>query len=236
MKKVLFSFLCLLFGIWLVADDLFAPFSPKAEIVEIPELLGLSEQAIVLDDRFELQREYRYDEATPEGTVILQEPAAGSRRKRTSPAEPISVRIVISLGKESIPLPTAVGKDARVVAAELRALGLSVETESRIGARPEGEVLSMSPLAGTRVPKGTKILLTVSAGPSRESVTVPNLVGLSRAQALVRLWTAQLSLAAAEEVESPTEGGIVVAQDHQPGTVVPAGTAITLYVSREVPE
>lgn len=236
MKKLLFSVLLLLAGVWLVVDDLFSPLAPRAEIVEIPDFCGLAEHEIPKDDRFEIKREYRYDETAPKGEVLLQEPSSGSRRKRAANAAPIAVRLVISLGEESVLLPEAVGENARVVAAELRALGCTAEIEYRTGARPSGEVLSMSPPTGTRVPRGTKILLTVSAGTPEESVTVPNLVGLTRAEALTRIWLAQLSLASAEEIDATEDAGTVVAQNYQTGTKVPAGTRITIYISREAGE
>ena len=75
--------------------------------------------------------------------------------------------------------------------------------------------------------------LTVSAGEPAVTVTVPNVVGLTRADALIRLWLCQLSVGSVIEEISAEEAGSVIRQSHQPGTVVMSGTKITLYVSME---
>jgi serine/threonine-protein kinase len=113
----------------------------------------------------------------------------------------------------------------------LREMGFSVFVQRTAGAYPTGEVLEMEPAAGTTLPLGSKVILTVSEGLPTVSVTVPELRGLSRADALMRIWTAQLALGEVVEVPSGEGTGTVLRQSHLPGTTVPAGTKITIYVS-----
>jgi len=231
LKKILFSLLLLATGIWLVIDDLFSPLSVSREAVEIPMLCGRELVGLTESEDLDYEIEYRYDAGTDAGIVISQDPIGGSRRKKTD-GEPIRVRLVVSLGTERITLPHLVGSDRREAEARLRELGCTVETLYRSGAYPAGEVLAMEPRGGTEVPKGSHVQLTVSAGIPEESVTVPDFCGLPRADALVGLWLSRLSLAEVVEIESDQPEGLVVRQSHPSGTLVPAGTRITLYVSR----
>ena len=215
---------------WLAFDDLFMPFGVRAEAVEIPDLCGLPVDALENDARFAWETSYRYDPTVPSGTVISQVPSAGSRR-RLARGETIVVTLTVSLGEETVTLPSCVGENLRAVSAALREMGCRVRTEYRAGARPEGEVLAMEPRAGTVVPKGSEVVLTVSRGAPTESVEVPNVCGLSRADALTRLWLAGLAAGEVVTVESDVPLGVVVAQSHRAGTLVAAGTRVALRVS-----
>ena len=235
-KKVLFSFFLLAAGAWIVVDDLFAPLAKPAAVVEIPDFVGRTAAELSVEAPLLLSIEYRYDAAVASGLVISQSPVGGSRRKYTEQSPKITVDLVVSLGVETLLLPPLVGEERRVAEALLRDKGCVVETVYQNGARPAGEVLWMEPRAGTEVPKGARVVLTVCVGTPEESVTVPSFHGMTRADALVQLWLARLSLAEVVEVESDLPSGVVVRQSHPAGTLVPTGTRVTLYVSRFVEE
>ena len=235
LKKLLFVFLIMVTGAWLVADELFLFTAARPVILEIPDFCGRSLGSIEEGQAewCDLSVEYRYDERTPVGNVIAQEPVAGSRRKRPV-GETVEVKLTVSLGKETVTLPRMVGEREQFAVSRLCELGCSTEVVYRESARPSGEVLSMEPRAEAVVPKGTRVLLTVSAGVPEKSVTVPSLIGLSRSDALVKLWMSGLSLETVADRESdPEKVGLVIGQSHLAGTVVPAGTRVTLYVGRE---
>ena len=67
----------------------------------------------------------------------------------------------------------------------------------------------------------------------QKTVAVPNLCGLSRADALIRLWLCQLNVGEVVEVPSGEPSGTVIRQSHAEGTVVLPGTKITIYISQE---
>ena len=187
----------------MIFDVLFGAHETGAFSLEIPDLTGKEAAAIPTDARLKYELEYRYDADTEAGWVISQSPSAGSRRKLTAQAPTYTVRLTVSLGVESVTVPDLCGTDVREAAASLRALGLSVREERRESGYPEGCVLSVEPHADAAVPKGSTVTLTVSAGIPTESVTVPDLCGLSKSDALIRLWLAKLSLGEIEEIESP---------------------------------
>lgn len=235
-KKVLFSFLLLATGVWLVVDDLFAPFAPSVPTVEIPDFVGLAAKDLSSNEMISLDVDYRYDAGVASGLVISQDPIGGSMRKYNPETAPIKVRVTVSLGVETVTLPNFVGEERRAAETCLRELGCVVETQYQSGAHPAGEVLRMEPRGGTVIPKGARVVLTVCAGTPEQSVTVPNFYGMSRADALVQLWLAGLSLEEVVEVESELPSGVVARQSLPSGTLVPSGTRMTLYVSRFLEE
>jgi serine/threonine-protein kinase len=231
---VLLSVLLTLSVGWIVFDDLFSPFGEKSVSVEIPNLCGLAYEDVSPPEWADVDVEYRYHADTPTGVILSQSPRAGSLHKLSSQNPRLLLSLVVSLGEESVTLPSVLGFDARESSARLREMGLIVETVTATGAYPVGTVYAMEPRAGTVVPVGTKVTLSVSAGPEQKSVKVPDLIGLSRSDALVKLWTAELMAGDVVEEASELPPGTVIRQSHQPATLVPAGTKITLYVSREI--
>ena len=221
---------------WTVFDSLFSPREQPSQTVEIPNLCGIGEQQFPDYDWLELRTEYRFDDMQPAGTVLSQSPPAGSRRKLTASNPTCAVNVTVSLGRETVTLPSVVGNDVRDATAALRALGLSVKIIERTGAFPSGTVISVDPGAHTTLPKGATVTLTVCMGTPTKTVTVPNLQGLSRSDALVLLWSAELGVLDVIEEDSEAPEGTVIGQSHLPGTTVVASTRITITVSRQISE
>lgn len=217
---------------WITADILLMPRKKAAPTVEIPDFCGLSIENIKAEEWLDIDIEYRYDENTPSGVVLGQTPTGGSHRRLAEDGT-CQVTLVVSLGRESVLLPSMAGRDVYEVAAELRNLGLVVNTTGKSSSREAGTVLACEPRAGESVPKGSTVTLTVSQGEKQKTVTVPNLCGLSRADALIRLWLCQLNVGEVVEAPSSAPAGTVFRQSHTEGTVVLAGTKITIYISQE---
>lgn len=230
---LLFSFLLFISSVWVVFDELFAPFSDDTQTVTVPDYLGMDADGVVGEEWLEIEREYRYDAQTPAGTVMSQSPTGGSQRKISAEHPTCQLTLTVSLGQETATLPNVVGMDVRVAETTLRALGFAVKTEVSTGAHPEGEVFEMEPRGGVELPLGSEIRLFASAGTPAVTVTVPSLCGLTRGEALTRVWLSQLSVLDVVEIDSDAPAGTVVRQNYQPGTIVMAGTRLTLYVSRE---
>ena len=218
---------------WITVDILLMPLEKEPITVEIPNFCGLFINNVKTEEWLDVDIEYRYDENTPAGVVFSQTPTAGSRRKLTKDGEPYQVTVVVSLGRESILLPSMTGRDVYEVAAELRNLGLVVNTVMKSSPREAGKILESEPRAGESVPKGATVTLTVSQGEKQKTVSVPDLCGLSRADALIRLWLCQLNVGEVVEMPSDSPAGTVFRQSHTEGTVVLPGTKITIYISQE---
>lgn len=229
----LFSLVFFLVLTFTTASFFLFPTGKASAVVEIPDYTGRRLSEIVPEAPIALRVEYRYDGEYESGVVLSQTPTAGSFCKLTDPESTVDLTLTVSMGRESALLPQTVGKNAREAEQELRALGFVVKLLQKESAYPAGSVFASEPVAGERLPLGEIITLYVSAGAPARSVTVPDLVGLSREDALVRVWMSSLSVAEVRETDADGEReGLVIDQSHRPGTVVPAGTGIVLYVGR----
>ena len=230
--SVFIAFVLLLAVGWITVDMLFHPFEKAPTTVEIPDFCGLNINNLQAPEWLDVDIEYHYDENTPAGVVFRQTPTGGSLR-RLAEDKPCQVSLAVSLGRESISLLSMIGRDVYEVATELRNLGLVVHTVMQSSPRAVGSVLASEPRAGESVPRGATITLTVSQGEEQKTVQVPNLCGLSRADALIRLWLCQLNVGEVIEAPSNEPAGTVFRQSHIAGTVVLPGTKITIYISQE---
>jgi serine/threonine-protein kinase len=116
---------------------------------------ALTNQGLVVD------KSYEYNEAVPAGQIITQTPTSGS-----TVTEGSTVKLVISQGVKSVPVPSVLGKDQTTAQNELTAAGLVVASVSQeySDTVEAGNVISQSIAGGKTVEYGTEISLTVSLG------------------------------------------------------------------------
>lgn len=94
----------------------------------------------------------------------------------------------------------------------------------------EGMVIRQEPAAGTSVIANTPITLYVSAG--QDEIQIPNLVGMTEADAVSNLQAMQLVVGTITVVESPTvPEGNVIATDPAAGQKVTPGSTVNLVLS-----
>ena len=201
---------------WCVADALLGLTIPPAETVSVPALVGLSEDAAGAYAFLDVTAVYRND-VSPAGTILAQEPVAGSRRKLSGGQLP--VRLTVSLGRAEAQIPALAGEDAKAAAGALRVLGFTVKTVRLPGGIPE-TVDRTEPPAGESAAVGTVVTLFVCAGESVRTVAVPNLIGMTRGEAILTALRAGLSVG---DVPLASPGDVVLSQSPAPGSIVPAG-------------
>jgi serine/threonine-protein kinase len=157
-----------------------------------------------------------------EGLVFAQDPAAGSDQD-----EGAVVRITVSEGPATVGVPNAVGLAETEARDRLAEVGLQANVAQVFSEEPEGQVVAQNPAAGEQAPPDSAVRLNVSRGPG--TVTVPDLVGIARADAEGRL--DELGLTAnVVEVPSDEAPGTVVAQNPTAGDV-DVGSSVRLNVS-----
>ncbi len=229
MKKLLFAILLALTVSWTVADGLFGFTDRPSETVLLPDVVGRREDAIDLPDTVELLVEYRYDAEHPAGEILAQEPPGGSRRKLAD-GKRYPLRLVVSLGAEEKTVPELAGSDAASAAAELRREGFAVE-EVPISGENAGRVIKTEPPAGSLCPSGSRVRLFVGVASPAESVAVPDLIGLDRETALLRLYLAGLRAdTVTEETSDSAPPNTVIRQSPAPGSLLPLGGSVRIVV------
>jgi serine/threonine-protein kinase len=117
--------------------------------------------------------------------------------------------------------------------------GLRLDRFETPSSLPEGEIVAVSPRAGTAVQQGTTVTVMVSSGVPEE-VPAPNLVSLPLGQVTSALQEfaedTGIQLRWAVEHVTVTDSrlwGIVIRTEPSPGVPVGTGDTIKVYVGRE---
>ena len=140
------------------------------QIIGVPNVVGMTQtaaQKAILAAKLSVGTvATAYSNTIPAGNVISQDPPAGTLVAQGSP-----VNLVVSLG----PAPVIVVGMTKAAALEaITKAGLVVGTiETRYNDTiPAGNVISQDPPAGTYLPPGTIVNLTVSLGPANKPPTI----------------------------------------------------------------
>lgn len=135
--------------------------------------------------------------------------------------------------KPQVQMIEVVGKNIDDVKVSLLNLNLTPEIEYKESAEYEqGIVMESSISPGTMVEEGTNIILTVSAG--SEGVEVPDVVGLTEAEAVSNLEQKGFVVNKTDGYDQYIKEGSIVSQSPDAGTKAPAGTAVTIRISKGV--
>jgi len=161
-----------------------------------------------------------------DGNVIRTDPVGG-----TTVAPGQTVTVYVSTGQPTSVMPTVVGSASEAAEAALKAVGLqlgAVNTRSDPDLA-QGVVISADQTAGTNVPVGTRVNLTVASG----KVALVNLVGYTVEAATRELTSDTLKLTAnvVEDPSCPATGATptVAGQSLPPGDV-PIHSTVDLRV------
>ena len=198
--------------------------------VEVPDFSNLTEEEatqLIEDSRLtvgEITEEY--NGRVEAGLVISQSPRAG---REVEPGTKID--LIISLGAELVEVPDFTDLDLLDAADLVRKLGLTlVVVEEYSDTIEDGVVISQSILAGDKVEVGESIELVVSLG--SESVTVPDLIGLTESEAVELIHSSNLRLGRIyEDHDDDTEEGLVIGQSLRAGTLADLGDSVDLVIS-----
>jgi serine/threonine-protein kinase len=109
-------------------------------------------------------------DSVPAGRVIGTDPPAG-----TSVARGSTVTVIVSTGVEQVTVPSVVGQTEDNATSTLQSRGLEVEVRTTIlsaGDPSIGRVTSQEPVSGTRVDRGSTVVITVGvAAPATTSTS-----------------------------------------------------------------
>jgi serine/threonine-protein kinase len=159
---------------WVVMDSWVMPHVARSgwPVVVIPDISGLStEQAtrklvdLGLEPTIDPERR-RADRIGPD-LVALQRPAAGDSVKKGH-----VVRIWLSAGANTVPVPDLQGQDSTEASTHVQEAGLQISgteyvTSGRVDA---GHVLRTDPMAGTLLTRGSSLHLVLSSGADPDSI------------------------------------------------------------------
>jgi serine/threonine-protein kinase len=195
----------------------------------------------------------------PKGFVVAQDPQAGTKapkgsrvRLNVSQGQPATTgttstattTVTTSTGTTgtgttstqaaSVTVPNVVGQKQLAAQRRLQALGLGVRTFYVPSTKPRGTVVAQRPAPGTTVKSGSRVRINVSNGPHPQPLkAVPDVTGEDEATATSDLQAAGFQV---QVVDEPTtdqnQDGTVLDEDPVPGTRIPSGSQVTIYVGR----
>ena len=208
----------------------FVALDETSDSAAVPDLIGVQFDEIAgrLEGRsWEIIRLEDRVDGTVVGSVILQDPG---------PGEPIEsddrLTVTVSLGNEMVEIPSdIVGLTVDQAASRLGTVGLVVGrvTEEENEALAAGLVIGLDEPT-TQMPTGQGVDLRVSAGPE-DRIVPPDVVGLNIGDATSLLVGLRLQAFEEPTFDPDVEVGTVLASFPPGGEVVPADSAVTLFVS-----
>jgi beta-lactam-binding protein with PASTA domain len=138
--------------------------------VTVPDVRGWdydeASNLLIQDHLYLLKIDGEYSDTVPAGTIIRQEPEAGTGVYQQS-----NVKVAVSLGREMVPVPDVQYMAEELAAEKLSEAGFSVVVRRQFdGVIEKGQVIVVEPQA-YQMEKGAEIMLVVSDGKQEEPQT-----------------------------------------------------------------
>jgi serine/threonine-protein kinase len=215
-------------GAWLYSIMNQAP--PPVVQIQVPSVAAMTESEALqtlYNARLNPQIKRVQHDTIAKGTAIGTVPAAGSSVDPDS-----DIVLNISQGPSAVKIPADLpGNTEAAVRDVLRQIGLAGApgtTMANSATVPAGIVITTNPAPGQTVPVGTAVEIVVSTG----KVAVPELRGMTKAEAEAALKNLGLVMAVQEVENSQVEPGRVTDQSDPLNTLVDQGTTVTLTVAK----
>lgn len=203
---------------------------------QVPNVIGQDQTSAIAELQaagFTPQpRAARVETDAPVGTVVAQNPAAGTSRPRGS-----AVTIDVLAAAEEVAVPKVVGLARDAAVARLAQAGFSASVvEQRAPDSPAGEVIEQRPPAGSAAAPGSQVTIVVARAEQVELVEVPDVTGLVRADVEATLEEAGLRVVVVENPDPEVAAGVAALQFPEAGDEVAPGTTVAVIVSSGAPE
>ena len=215
---------------WL--DDVFS----DAERISVPQFVGKNAESITSDadmsEIFNFKIIYEASSTVDTGIIIAQSPAKGASRMIVQ--DGIDVDLTVSSGIQMTMVPDVGNRAYNEAEVVLQKEGLNVEIKlEESDSVTENFVIRTEPAAGTSVASGSTVSMIVSAGPAVTYATVPNVVGMSKSAALLKLQQYSLICTESEIAYVSSEEdqeGTVIWQNYADGASVVSGTKVYIQI------
>lgn len=220
--SVLVSAVC----VWYILGQSTNPLFSRRADVTVPELVGLTQEeaeTALKEEGLNILWEEVYNPAVDPGRVCAQQPAAGRTVKQGQ-----TLTVSVSLGTQWLTVPDLTGQNRDEALQSLRDQGFSVAVEFLHDNTIEPyTIVRTEPAAGEQLAAGQIVKAVVARPIPDPNRQVPDLVGLSLAEARSRLQ--ERGLTAVVRPSGSTEG-TVRSQDPYPGALVKVFSLVYLYV------
>lgn len=204
----------------------------QVQSIAMISVTGVSEDAalkMLSDAGFtNVKTEHVEDEKTQEGYVFEQSVQEG----QTIPVDK-EIVLKVSAGAEEVDVPNVTNYEDAQAVTLLQEAGFEVSHAYDYSDDVEKDkVIKTEPAGGTKAAKGSKVIVTVSNGSEKKEVEVPNLGGLTEAQARDSLTSKKLNAGnVTHENSDSVAAGMVISQNPTRGTTVTEGDSVDFVIS-----
>jgi serine/threonine-protein kinase len=178
----------------------------------------------LLEQGFRVRKVEQASDTVAIDAVISQDPSGGSPQQKES-----VVTLTVSTGRPKSTVPDVRGMTSTDAITALVQAGLGANQYDHFSSEPSGTVTAQNPKPGEVVLSGTKVRINVSRG--LRTLGVPSIVGEPYANAASAIQGAGFDVARVE-TDSDEPKGVVIAQTPTAGSQAPAGSTVTLTVSK----
>lgn len=199
--------------------------------VSVPDVRGMSEddaQKTLENLNLVVEAQAQNNDTVASGKVISTDPAAGTQLTEGS-----KVTMYVSLGIESVEVPSITGMSSEEAQSAIQNVGLQASvTEDYSDTVASGMVISQDPASG-KVRKGSTVNIVVSKGAKVKMVTVPPLSGMTQQAAEQAIIDAGLTVGSVtEEYNAGVSAGYVISQTAPAGSQIEKGSSVGFVVSK----
>lgn len=219
----------LLLGFFVGAFMSYGKFWSTAEVV-VPDVTGkqmvLAKQ-ILEDNKLRVNVVEKFDADKPAGTVVSQDPEAGSKVK-----EERLVTIYVSKGGEDMEMPDLTGLSKDDAVEQIKKMGLKVgKVYEKYSDEAAGTVIETSPRAGSKISKGKTVDLTISKGKKTQKVLLTDVTGSSVEAATAALENKGFRVSVQKQKTDAAPAGTVIRMTPGAGSELDEGSTVTLTVA-----
>ncbi|MCI9362682.1 MAG: Stk1 family PASTA domain-containing Ser/Thr kinase [Oscillospiraceae bacterium] len=211
--------------------------NPFTEVAQdyTPDLVGQKWNNVQVAPKYEKfiiepDGDPEYNNEYGRGVIFDQTPKAGMNIKLNK-----KIKVKISRGPQSLLLPDYSGQDLTQVVAELSSQGIDTLQKGKFDdATPVNTIINTSPPSGTEVGAGEAVTLYYSMGKKETVVPVPDLKGVTPADAQTIIENLGLKIGTTtydETVEDESLIGTIVGQSPAPPSQAPSGSSIDITVA-----
>ncbi|WP_026893906.1 Stk1 family PASTA domain-containing Ser/Thr kinase [Clostridiisalibacter paucivorans] len=207
----------------------------KGEDIIVPDVEGLEQDVAKMKLENEglkmVVKAERNDDTLKEGYIIEQMESPGNKV-----AEGFPIEVIVSKGVETVKVPDLLNLTSNEAIISLNDLELEGEVSYENSEYPIGTVINQDPSAYEEVPKNTKVSFTVSNGPKKVYITMPNVVGLTKEKGESQLRAKGFEKVKVEEESNEEyDKGIIFWQSFPSGEEVEENITINLKISSGLP-
>lgn len=163
------------------------------------------------------------------GKVISTDPEAGTEVEKDA-----EITLIVSSGTSTVQVPSVASMTVTKAKSTLAAEGFNAVEGSKVYSDTvkAGLVAYSNPKGGAQASKGATITLYISKGPKRTTTTVPDLMGMTKAQAKEALTAKKLVLGSVSTAYSDNVSkNRVCVQSKAEGTEVKSGSTVDITLS-----